>query len=202
MHSDRAGVAIALGVVLIGGLVGYLAWRRPPAAPASSPAEEWLPREAPSPQAGRRSSQPAGRSLRIQIVGAVRRPGHYTLPTASRVEQAVKAAGGFAPGADAQQVNLARYITDGELIRIPLARQVERPLRHAAAPTAASGVVRLNYATREELEALPGVGPKTAQRILDYRARYGPFRRLEDLLLVPRIGPKTLDRLRPLISLR
>jgi competence protein ComEA len=134
----------------------------------------------------------------VDVVGAVHRPGLYRLPDGSRIADAVRRAGGATRRADLALVNLAAPLSDGV--------QVVVPVRGAAIPSAAGpggapvGPVHLNSATLEELDALPGVGPVTAQKILDYRQKNGPFTSVDDLDAVPGIGPARLDTLRDLVA--
>jgi competence protein ComEA len=171
----------------------------------------------------------------IHVAGAVRRPGVYALPAGSRVDDAVRRAGGASRGADLTAINLAAKLEDG--------RQVVVPVRAPAPATATAGAgggaasagvgrggvgagggatagaggrvagagggvgavgpaapVNLNTATLEQLDTLDGVGPGIAQRILDYRAQHGGFRRVEELGEVPGIGDKRLATLTPLVT--
>ncbi len=131
---------------------------------------------------------PAVTEIVVQVDGAVLRPGLYRLPAGSRVADALRSAGGLTPAADAEAVNGARLLRDGERVQVPVRGQVS-----TGSP---AGAVNVNAATAEQLEALPGIGPVLARRIMEYRARHGPFRRAEDLLQVQGIGPSLLRRLR------
>lgn len=124
----------------------------------------------------------------VQVDGEVRQPGVYRLPAGSRVADALRLAGGTRFSADSGSLNVARLLRDGERITVP-------PRGHTPTP-GGSAAVNINAATAQELEALPGIGPVLAGRIIAYRARHGPFRRLEDLLQVQGIGPGLLRRLR------
>lgn len=134
-------------------------------------------------------------SITVHVSGWVAAPGLYQLAAASRVADAVAAAGGLLPGADTTSVNLAAPIADGEQVVIP---------GPAGAASGASvkpgdrgdGKVHLNRATAEDLETLPGVGPVLAERIVEYREQHGPFTTVEDLLDVPGIGEAKLAVLR------
>jgi competence protein ComEA len=143
----------------------------------------------------------------VNIAGAVRSPGVYTLPSGSRVIDGIRAAGGAAPGADVGSINLARPLTDGERVYIP--RKGEAPPPEAGtggaggsggASGAAGGKVNINTASESELEALPGIGQVLAQRIVDYRTQHGPFRAVRDLLKVEGIGEKKFDSLRDYVT--
>jgi competence protein ComEA len=141
--------------------------------------------------------------LVVHVAGAVRRPGIYELPSGSRVDDAIRAAGGPKPRAELALVNLAAPVADGQQVVVPGLRDAT-----AAAGGGATGgtvsqpqPVRLNSATPEELDALPGVGPVTAQRIVEYREQYGAFASIDDLDAVPGIGPTRLEQLRELLVL-
>jgi competence protein ComEA len=145
------------------------------------------------------------RELVVHVAGAVRQPGLYRLPDGSRVDDAIAGAGGAEPEAALDLVNLAAPVADGQQVLVP-ARGSEAAAGAAAtgpgAPGgAAGGKVHLNSATLEQLDELPGVGPVTAQQILDYRAANGAFRSVDELDAVPGIGPARLEQLRPLVDL-
>ncbi|KJK12439.1 competence protein ComEA [Terrabacter sp. 28] len=150
----------------------------------------------------------------VHVVGQVLRPGLVRLRAGARVADAIKQAGGARAGADLSALNLARPVTDGEQIRVP------RPGESAATGTgagsgggsagsatgggagASSGApVSLNAADTAGLDALPGVGPVLAQRIIDWRAEHGRFTSVDELGEVSGIGDKLLARLRPLVTL-
>jgi competence protein ComEA len=138
----------------------------------------------------------------VDVVGAVRRPGLYRLEQGSRIADAVARAGGAVGKADLAHVNLAAPLADGEQIVIPkrgAAVAAAGGGGSAAAPGAPSGPVQLSTATLEQLDSLPGVGPVTAQKILDYREKHGAFSSVDELDAVPGIGPKRLDQLRDLV---
>jgi competence protein ComEA len=128
-------------------------------------------------------SQP---TISVAIAGEINRPGTYTLPWGSKTEDAIRAAGGFSANAATILVNLVEPLDTGEQIFIP-------------ALTSATGTQRVsvNSSSAEQLDTLPGVGPATAQRIIEGR----PYNKLEDLLEVKGIGEKTLEKLRPFITL-
>ena len=120
--------------------------------------------------------------LTVYISGAVATPGVFTLPDGSRVDDAVRAAGGSLPGAELNNINLATQLTDGQQINIPGIVDTS----HVNV-----GRVNINTATVEDLNSLPGIGPTTAQAILDYRLQNGPFQVIQDIQNVPGIGPAT-----------
>ncbi len=192
-----AGIAIVL--------VALAAWRwcgggAAPSGVAPMPAAAGTSVEA----TGARPAGPG--TATVDVVGAVRHPGVYRLTAGSRVDDAVSAAGGMLGSADAAAVNLARVLNDGEQIVVPVKGTAATGAQAAGAAAsggaAAGGVVDLNTATVEQLDALPGVGPATAKKIVDDRTRNGPFRTVDDLLRVPGIGPKKLDALKDLVTAR
>jgi competence protein ComEA len=148
----------------------------------------------------------SGAGVTVHVTGRVRQPGVQELPAGSRVADAVAAAGGTTAGADLERVNLARKLLDGEQVQVPTKGQ---PLAAPPAPGAPASPgeagptqgqpLDLNTATAEQLEALPGVGEVTAQRIVAHRAKQ-PFRSVEDLLDVEGIGERRLESLRGLVA--
>lgn len=144
----------------------------------------------------------------IYVTGAVKNPGVYEVPADSRIYQALEAAGGFTGDADRDGVNLAAPLQDGMHIRFPDKKEKETQPRQSAAakpyePASMSGErlnkLNLNTCTAAELTSLPGVGPKTAELILNHRKAKGGFERIEDLLLIKGIGPKKFDAIRELV---
>jgi competence protein ComEA len=136
-------------------------------------------------------------SVVVSVVGLVAQPGLVTLPSGARVADAVAAAGGLLPEADPATVNLAAVVADGEQIAVGLAGTA--PGRPPAGP-AAGGRVNLNTATVADLDALPGIGPVLAQRIVDHRARAGRFASVDELNDVSGIGPAIFAGLADLVA--
>ena len=133
-----------------------------------------------------------GGSVVVHVAGAVRNAGVYRLRAGARVNDALARAGGATPRADLSQVNLAAKVEDGRQILVP-----RRVKAGAASPTTAPGQpVNLNTATLEQLDELDGIGPATAQSILDYREEQGGFGSVEELGNVPGIGEVRLASLR------
>jgi competence protein ComEA len=167
------------------------------------------------------ASPSAREEVVVHVVGAVRKPGLLRLREGARVADAVARAGGATRAADLTAVNLAAPAVDGVQIFVPT-----RPAAVGAGGSGAAGgggatgagsasgssgalagagvvggrKLSLATATAEELDELPGVGPVTAQKILDYRAQHGPFRSVEDLDAVPGIGPARIEQLRDLVT--
>jgi competence protein ComEA len=135
--------------------------------------------------------------LVVYVSGAVRRPGLYRLATGTRIDDALALAGGATAKADLVAVNLAAPLADGEQIVVPL-RGAAAGATGGAAPSS-TAPVDLNSASLEQLDALPGIGPTTAQKILDFRRAHGAFHSLAELDAVPGIGPARLEQLKGLV---
>jgi competence protein ComEA len=131
--------------------------------------------------------------LVVHVAGAVRRPGLYRLAEGKRVADAVARAGGATAPADTAAINLAAPLADGMQVLVPR----RGPAVGGKQP---GGRVSLGSATLAELDALPGVGPVTAQKILDFRTQQGGFRSVDDLDAIPGIGPARIEQLRDVVS--
>ena len=141
------------------------------------------------------------RKVLVHVVGAVRSPGLYRLDEGSRIDDAITAAGGPKARAALELVNLASPVADGQQVVVPVRGSEGAPSAGSAPGEATAERVHLNTATLEELDALPGIGPVTAQEILDYRAEHGAFSSVEELDAVPGIGPTRLAELLELVDL-
>ncbi|CAB4346455.1 unannotated protein [freshwater metagenome] len=137
----------------------------------------------------------------VHVAGAVRQPGVYTLKVGSRVRDAVRRAGGASSRGDANAINLAARVSDGAQVIVPLKAGA------AAAASVGSGVggaatapISLGNATVEQLDTLDGVGPATAEKIIQWRTEHGGFSSVDDLGEVPGIGPKKLEALRSQVT--
>jgi competence protein ComEA len=156
----------------------------------------------------------------VHVVGAVKQPGLYEFDANARVHDAIKRAGGAFSNADLDALNLAAKLTDGTRLEVPKKGQAlasetpatpyrgsgEAANSYSAKPkskgsAAAAGPVNINTASLAELDRLPGVGPSTAQKILDYRQAHGGFTSVEELLKVKGIGPKKLASMRKFVRL-
>jgi competence protein ComEA len=139
-----------------------------------------------------------GGRVTIDVAGAVKKPGVYRLSSAQRVEDALERAGGPTRRADLSQLNRAAKLEDGRQILVPTRPSKSAPAAAAASstPGAPAQPVNLNSATLEQLDTLDGVGPATAQKILDYRTEHGGFGSVDELDQIPGIGEKRLAALR------
>jgi competence protein ComEA len=143
---------------------------------------------------GTEAAGPAPRRLVVDVEGAVRRPGVYRFETGARVADAIARAGGTTRRADRALVNLAAPLADGQQLVVP--RRGGGAGAGGGSPPAPAGPVDLNTASVEQLDELPGIGPVTAQKIVDYRAEHGPFTSVDQLDAISGIGPSRIDNLR------
>jgi competence protein ComEA len=182
------GAATAIAVLLI------LAVRHLGGGSSAAPAV--APLRAPASQRAT-----AAKLLVVDVAGAVRRPGLYRLRSGSRIDDAIAAAGGPTGKAQLEAVNLAAPVADGEQVVVPgrgavgAAAAVTPP----AAGSSPSAPLDLNTATVEQLDSLPGIGPVTAQKIVDYRQVHGAFHSVAELEGVPGIGAGRLAQLKGLV---
>jgi competence protein ComEA len=198
---------VAAGAVLaVGVLVAAVAFLRPAGAPP--PTELSLPMassassttETAAASSGGAGPSVAPAELVVHAAGAVVAPGLYRLKPGSRVADLIAAAGGLRPDADADRVNLAAPLHDGERVAVPRIGEPGTGTEGAAPDATSEGPLDLNTATAAQFDALPGVGPATAQAIVADRERNGPFRSVDDLLRVRGIGPAKLDQIRGLVT--
>ncbi|MEW2382915.1 ComEA family DNA-binding protein [Micromonospora sp. NPDC047707] len=196
----RRGVRV-LAVVAVLVVLGaaFWAWRSRPQAEPVAPVADSV---GPSALAGSEPSATPGGELVVAVAGKVRRPGLVRVPAGARVADAVQAAGGALPGVDVALLNLARKVADGELILVGVAAPpgVAPAGPAAGAVPGAGGKVNLNTATLAQLDALPGVGPVLAQRILSHRDQQGGFRSVSDLRQVDGIGDARYEQLKDLVT--
>jgi len=189
-------LALCVAGVVVMLVLGLSQLRRGGGEAARAPAEEEAPIEV---------AESGGGRLVVHVAGAVRDPGVYRLPSGARVDDAVRRAGGATRRADLGGLNLAAELGDGRQVLVP-----ERAARGAAGAAAgASGTaepapgqpLNLNTATLEQLDALSGIGPLTAQKILDFREERGGFGSVEELGEIPGIGDVRLASLREEVTL-
>jgi competence protein ComEA len=187
-----AGAATAVLMVITLVVVGSALLRRPNAPlkvaeprPTSARATGWTPPTTEAP------------ALLVHVAGAVVHPGLHRLSGGARVGDAIAAAGGALADADTDAINLAAKLSDGDRVYVP--RRGEIVPAATAGGLAMSGppaVLDVNAATAEQLDALPGIGPATAQAIVQYRTEHGRFRTVDGLLSVRGIGPAKLAAIR------
>ncbi len=184
--------AVLLGVVALVG-ARWVHRERPAAPPGGQPERAVI--EVRSDGGGRAT---------VHVAGEVRRPGVYRLRAGARVHDAVARAGGPTSRADTTQINLAAKVEDGRQVLVPpraTAAGVAVPGSASPASSGTGAPVNLNTATLEQLDALDGIGPGTAQQILEYRDANDGFGSVEELGDVPGIGDKRLASLREQVSL-
>ena len=188
----QTAILLVVGICVLG-LVGKrlaaTGTARAPAAQALSVSEVQA--------SGRPTSAPA---LVVYVVGAVRHAGLVRLPEGARVADAVERAGGPTRRADLALVNLAAPVADGQQVIVPRRVVVAASGEAAGAMASVPATVSLGSATLDQLDELPGIGPVTAQKILDWRQSHGPLRSVEDLDAIPGIGPARVEQLRDLVT--
>jgi competence protein ComEA len=178
--------AAALALVLL--TAWYLARSRPADSASASPVATI---------AVAQEDGESGSRLIVDVAGAVRKPGVYRMASGARVEDALKRAGGATAHADLSQINRAAKLEDGRQILVPRRASASAP---ASAPAGAAATpappITLTSATLEQLDTLDGVGPTTAQKIIDFRTAHGGFGSVDELDQIPGIGEKKLAALR------
>ena len=195
-------IFVLAGLIVAGSFYDH--WRKTaPPEKAAAPAA-----------AGQPAAAADGRPV-VYVSGAVNKPGVYKGGRASRVADAVEAAGGFAAGADAARVNLAQPVKDGMQVNVPAAGAAKQATASGTAARTVTGTgvgekvaagaeagrVSINTAGKGELESLPGIGPVLAERIIDYRRTNGPFRDVAELKKVNGIGEGKFNRIKDRITL-
>lgn len=153
------------------------------------------------------TSQDGG--LTVYVTGAVNQPGVVTVATGARVADAVNACGGLSPDADAEAINMAQAVKDGQQIRVPAKGAQNAAANGATAAKAGGsansadtgGLVNINTADEKALDTLPGVGPATAQKIIEYRENEGAFQSPEDIMKVRGIGKAKYEKMKDKITI-
>ena len=195
---DRIALALGAGAVIIIGAAAWLLLASPASTAVSGPSStlDLLLSIAPSPTL-------TSTDLVVDVEGGVARPGVVLLPAESRVADAIRAAGGYAPDADlaaaASSLNLAARLSDGAQVYVPVAGLAAPPGADVGGSNA-GGLVNLNTASADELEGLPGIGPVTAQKILAARGEQ-PFETLDELVDRKVMNRGQLDDIRDLVTL-
>jgi competence protein ComEA len=194
---DPGQLALIGVAVVVAAVAAWLLLRQPPGPPA----EASMARAGGAGSIAATTTTAAPTTVLAHAAGAVVRPGVYSLPAGARVQDLLEAAGGAAPDADLDRINLAAPVTDGSQVYVPRAGEpVPSGAGGGAGAATPTGPLDLNTATLEQLDALPGVGPATAQAILDQRDKVGRFASVDDLLDVRGIGPAKLEGLRDLVT--
>lgn len=200
--------ALALGLLAVGAVtaLGLLWFTSRPSAVAAPPAPLAVASPAVLPSEGAAVAPSPPSEIVVHLTGQVDQPGVYRLPGGSRLADALPLAGGPLPGAALESLNLARVLADGEHVHVPAPGEAPLPAAPAAGAGATLGtapsdaLVDLNLATLAELDALPGVGPVLAQRILDHRAAIGGFRDVGQLREITGIGERIFQNVAPRVS--
>lgn len=176
-------------------------------AAASPAASRAVASAAPAGQAAPAASAGAAGNIAVDVIGAVAQPGVYWLERDARVVDLVRAAGGLAPDADRERLNMAAPVTDGQQLRVPRVGEVAPPSSSPEKTTAStggaadtSGLIDLNSADAAALDTLSGIGPATAAAIIEYREANGPFKRSEDIQNVKGIGPSVYAKIKDQIT--
>jgi competence protein ComEA len=168
----------------------------------------WVAARAPEGESVQLRPAPTPEPIQVHVAGAVVRPGVYDLPEDSRVLDAIEAAGGFVVEADKNSINLAAILEDAQRLDVPFVAGFVPDDEEGfvviteGTPSSLAGeeLIDINNASLEELDQLPGIGPTTAQNIIDYREDNGPFARIEDIVNVSGIGSATYDDISDLIT--
>ena len=189
-------------MALLALVVGVVAWRHVAAPGANSAPLRVAPivpagAGAGSPSTAGGAATAAAAPLVVDVAGAVRRPGLVRLAKGSRVSDAIAHAGGPTAHADRDAVNLAAPVSDGQQVLVPARGAVASAA--GSGGEARSGPVSLSAATAAQLDTLPGIGPVTAQKIVDYRAQHGSFTSVDGLDAIPGIGPARIAELQGLV---
>ncbi len=192
--AQHQGVIIICSVLslIVGGAIGYFTPRHQASTPLviSTPFPTSTPTATPTPS-----------PIRVHISGAVRQPAVYELSPGSIVQDAVDLAGGPAPDADLDRINLAMELRDQQQVYVPRQGETNPPpsISGGGSGESVRGLININTATAAELETLPRIGPAIAQRIVEYREVNGPFEAIEEIQNVPGIGEKTFEGFKDMI---
>lgn len=197
----------AASVIALGLLILVVQWATGPAqpAPAALAAPEISGEIAPEltndlPGAASLAPTPEA-TLIVYISGAVQAPDVYQLPAMARIKDLVLAAGGLTTDADAEQINLAERLADGQHIHVPrIGEAAPADVTGQATDSGPAAVIDINTASAAELDGLDGIGQALAQRIVDYRSANGPFKSVEELGNVKGIGAALLEKLTPFVT--
>jgi competence protein ComEA len=190
-------VALFAGIA-IGALAVALSGRTRPAPIIITPPE---PTHTPLPE-------PTQAPLKVHLSGEVERPDVYDLPPGAILQDAIVAAGGLTDAAAADAINLALPLSSGMHVHVPALEEVDSQpafVERSGSVTIpldgpAGELINLNTASSDQLEQLPGIGPATAQKIIEFRQANGPFAAVEELQNVSGIGPSKMEQVRDLVT--
>ena len=167
----------------------------------------WLASSQPRGEPIKLLTPPSPQPIQVHIIGEIQKPGVYTLPINSRVQDVIREAGGLTPNADTQTINLAAFLVDGQQIRIPAGtlQKDSDDYPHEGdfserSPDQLPPLVNINTATIELLETLPGIGPVIAVEIIDFRQKEGDFLTIEEIQKVHGIGPIIFEGIKDCIT--
>ena len=156
----------------------------------------------------RLSPPPTPAPIIVHVTGAVINPGVYSLPSGSRVKDAIEKSGGLLSDADTTLINLAMLIEDGEQVWVPYqlddVMDFDKPAVLGGEPTQGQQTrkININTASQIELESLSGIGPVIAKAVIQYRLENGPFKDIEEIQEVSGIGPVTFEKIKPIITVK
>ena len=156
----------------------------------------------------RLSPPPTPAPIIVHVTGAVINPGVYSLPSGSRVKDAIEKSGGLLSDADTTLINLAMLIEDGEQVWVPYqlddVMDFDKPAVLGGEPTQGQQTrkININTASQIELESLSGIGPVIAKAVIQYRLENGPFKEIEEIQEVSGIGPVTFEKIKPIITVK
>jgi competence protein ComEA len=154
------------------------------------------------------SPPPTPAPIIVHVTGAVINPGVYSLPSGSRVKDAIEKSGGLVSDADTTLINLAMLVEDGMQVWVPFhleeVMDFDNPavLEDESPPGQPVGKININTATQIELESLSGIGPVIAKAVIQYRLEKGPFKEIEEIQEVSGIGPVTFEKIKPFITVK
>jgi competence protein ComEA len=188
-----AQVAFLSLVGIVAFVVIYVILKRP--EPSSPPLVITLqPRPTDEP------ATPTPATINVYVSGAVRKPDVYALPLNSIVKDAITAAGGATADADLDRINLATRLADQMQVYVPRQGEAAPPPSNGSSPDSPTEKININTGSVEELDKLPGIGPAIAKAIIDYRTKYGPFKKIEDINAVKGIGDALFEKIKDQIT--
>ena len=196
---------LLLGAALLMGVIFYFYSQRDEKAQDKNENEQWAQIEETMPSSkDDKAEKEEPLILKVDIKGAVQKPGVYEFQQGDRVTDVIGMAGGLSEAADSTQVNMAQLVEDEMVVYIPIAGEETQAVQAVAGGMNGGGkeggLIDINKATLEELQELPGIGPSKAAAIIAKRDELGSFKTIEDLKLVSGIGDKTYEKLKDLIS--